>query len=375
MTTTQITTDIGQSALALAAVFLLLVYLFFVHYRSGLFPCNFEVDSGNKLDPEFVRQNTSKKIDVGAATPALQQSAADSNYTTTSNKNDQSLNSETDPPTNSTETPSKSEDKWLEMEYRWRVETGVDFDDIGGMETLKQELRRDVLMPLVNKPEKASELGVDAPNILFHGPPGTGKTYMAKALATELGFPFAELSGADIQSKWINESSSKVQKLFQEALEVAEQDGGAVVFLDELDSVLKDRSGGANSHEEDDKVVNEFLNWLEKTGDHNVVFIGATNRLDSLDEAGIRSGRIDKKIYIGKPGFKARVEILHAQLDNRPHDVSQDEIKRIAEETDGLVAADLESIVQIAAKRVLARSGEAVKVEDLLHGIQDIRTQ
>jgi ATP-dependent 26S proteasome regulatory subunit len=244
-----------------------------------------------------------------------------------------------------------------ELEFDWAEKSGVDFDDVGGMEDIKIELERDVIKPLTTHREKAAELGVTPSNIIFHGPPGTGKTFLAQALATELELPFVKLSGSDVQSKWINESSQKVQALFEEAEAVAEEAGGAVVFLDELDSVLKNRGAG-QAHEEDTKVVNEFLNRLENTDEHNVVFIGATNRLESLDEAGIRSGRIDKKIHIGMPGCESRASILKAQLADRPHCLTEDQIRTVAEQTDGMTAADLTSLVEEAAKNSLFRKGD-----------------
>lgn len=244
-----------------------------------------------------------------------------------------------------------------DLEFDWTTDTGVTFNDVGGMKELKAELRRDVINPLTTQREKAEALGISPSNIIFHGPPGTGKTFTAKALATELGLPFAKLSGADVQSKWINESSQKVKALFEEARAVSEHAGGAVVFIDELDSVLKSRSDG-RSHEEDTKVVNEFLNRLENTDEHNIVFIGATNRLESLDDAGIRSGRIDKKIHIGMPDCDARASILQAQLADRPHRLTEDQIRTVAEQTDGMTAADLTSLVEAAAKNSLFQRGD-----------------
>jgi SpoVK/Ycf46/Vps4 family AAA+-type ATPase len=172
------------------------------------------------------------------------------------------------------------------------------------------------------------------------------------------------LSGADIQSKWINESASTVNNLFSEAREMAAREGGAVVFLDELDSVLKARSVSGSSHEEDNKVVNEFLNHLEDTKDHGIVFIGATNRLEALDDAGVRSGRIDLKIEVGKPDVEAREAIIHAQLDDREHDIPDEGIKELARATDNAVAADLELLVNRAAKNVLTRDGDVIQWSD-----------
>lgn len=245
-----------------------------------------------------------------------------------------------------------------ELEFDWTNRSGVDFDDVGGMDEEKAELERDVIKPLTTHREKADKLGITPSNLIFHGPPGTGKTFLTKALATELEHPFVQLSGSDVQSKWINESAQQVKTLFEEAEVVADEAGGAVVFLDELDSVLKNRDAG-QAHEEDSKVVNEFLNRLENTDEYNVVFIGATNRLESLDEAGIRSGRIDKKIHIGLPDCEARASILGAKLAGRPHCLTENQIRAIAEQTDGMTAADLTSLVEDAARNSLFRRDDA----------------
>jgi len=146
---------------------------------------------------------------------------------------------------------------------------------------------------------------------------------------------------------------------------VADNKGGAIVFLDELDSVLKSQTDVSRAHEEDRKVVNEFLNHLETSDDH-IVFIGATNRFDVLDQAGIRSGRIDKTVHIGKPTLKDRKEILATQLDHRPNTVTEEQIEFIAERTSGLVAADLAALVEDAARRtVFERGDDTILWEDL----------
>ncbi|WP_254809741.1 AAA family ATPase [Natronosalvus amylolyticus] len=369
-------TGSGESIFALAAVAIPFAYVFHQLYSPDLSPINTGYNDADTLDPEVARQRTERRSDAATANAAHQQNQ--SMNIPSQNTEDERQKQITKNSTaqgnadDKTHTAGNSSLDWSEMEYRWVTETDVTFDDVGGMDDLKEEIRRDVVTPLVTNPEKAEELGVSAPNTIFHGPPGTGKTFMAKAMATELGLPFAKLSGADLQSKWINESASKVKTLFEEAMTVAEQEGGAVVFLDELDSVLKSRDGGANTHEEDKKVVNEFLNHLEETGDHNIVFIGATNRLDSLDDAGIRSGRIDKKVHIGEPDTEARSLILKAQLDNRPHTISGDEIQQAAVMTEGLVAADLELVVKEAAKYVLDRDGDEIQWTDLENGFMNI---
>lgn len=252
----------------------------------------------------------------------------------------------------------------LELEFDWQTETGVNFEDVGGMDAVKETLQTDVITPMENQ-EQAAALGVTPANIVFHGPPGIGKTHLAKALATELEVPVVLLSGADLQSKWINESASLVNSLFKEARQVAARAGGAMVFLDELDSVLKQRSGSANAHEEDTKVVNEFLSHLEQTGEDDIVFIGATNRIDVLDSAGVRSGRIDRKIEIGRPDTATREAIVRTQLEQRPHNLSDGAINAIADATEGAVAADLERLIEEGAKQALNQDRAVLRFEDI----------
>jgi len=248
-----------------------------------------------------------------------------------------------------------------DTEFDWVIEVDRDFRDIGGMESIKQKLREEMLVPVANR-ERASELGVDAPNLLFYGPPGTGKTYLARGIAGELGVPFCEVSGSELQSRWINESPDRVASLFEEASKVAGMYGAAVVFLDEIDTVLGDRSGGS-SHEEDRKVVNEFLRHMESLDD--VVLLAATNRVDALDEAATRSGRIDMEMHVPMPGEEARRGILWAQLGQRPYSVSRETVGEVAASAEGTSAADLAQIVEDAAKNALLEGRDEIVDSDL----------
>lgn len=355
-------TGSGESLIVLGVVAVPFVYVFHELYRPSLTSVDITRRCSHTYDPEFVRDKTAQWSTSKPDTSIQRNPRESSPSTKDQNAGNREIQSD-----------RNSKPDYSDLEFHWITKTDVAFNDVGGLDDLKRELEREVIKPLTTHREQADQLGISAPNIIFHGPPGTGKTYLARALATELSLPYVQLSGADVQSKWINESAQKVQTLFEEAKIVAKQDGGAVIFLDELDSVLKNREGGGNTHEEDNKVVNEFLNHLESTEKHDIVFIGATNRLESLDEAVIRPGRIDKKIYLGKPDTETRVSILATLLDTRPHVLSQDDIYRAAVETNELTAADLESIVRTAAKYTLERDGKSIKWKDVEKPIQKFR--
>lgn len=272
------------------------------------------------------------------------------------------LNDHIDP----TEAEQNSDDQspLTDLEYDWQYNSGVSFADVGGMDDLKRTLYDEVIKPYLDT-DKAKQLGITPPNIIFYGPPGTGKTHLAKALATEVQLPYVKLSGGDITTKWINESSSRVNLLFREAKAIAAQEGGAIIFLDEIDTILQDRSSASSSHTEDLKIVNEFLNHLENINENGIIFIGATNRIDALDKASMRAGRIDKKIKVGKPDLQARYAVLETQLEKRAHSITDTEIEEIAAKTDGLVPADLTLLVDQAAKETFRRDGDAITTTDL----------
>lgn len=257
-----------------------------------------------------------------------------------------------------------------EFEYDWQGSTDVSMSDVGGMEDVKNEIQRDIIRPLTADREKAEMFGIPLPNVLFYGPPGTGKTYMAQAIATELSLPFVKLSGADVTSEWINQSAGQINRLFKEAEYLAKKEGGAVIFLDELDAVLPERSG--DTHEENRKVVNEFLNHLSNAGENDVLFIGATNKREDLDSAATRSGRIDKEIFVGQPDEEARTEIFKAQLEGRPNTLSESDLRELANETSDMVASDIEALVNDAARiAVFERDGDEIRMDDFEEVLSD----
>jgi AAA+ superfamily predicted ATPase len=237
-----------------------------------------------------------------------------------------------------------------ELTHSWSKDSEVTMADYGGRPELTETIRNSVIVPFRDRPEQAKELGVPVPSLLLYGPPGTGKTYLAKALAGEIGYPYVTLSGGDMLSRYINASTENVNELLAEARAPAEHCGRALLSIDEIDSVLKTRQP-TNQHAEDQKVVNEFLTQNENIGDHNILFMGATNVHEELDSAAL--SRFDKELFVGLPEEQTRTEIIATHLSDRAHSVTDEEIADLAAATDGYSARDLTKIVTDAARRTL----------------------
>lgn len=245
----------------------------------------------------------------------------------------------------------------------------IDFDDVAGMESVKTKLQERVIEPL-REPEKYAKYGLSVENgFLLHGPPGTGKTYLSKALAGELGINYVGVKGADIISKWLGESTQNVAALFDEA----RQHQPCLVFIDEIDALTPER-GGANQHQDQTQTVNQFLEEVSEINesDDRIVIVAATNRRDQIDPAMLRSGRLSVQIEVGNPGAKTRVAVFDTHLDApRADDL---DAKRIAEASTGLSAADMEQVATEAARSALKRE-DTVTNEDVETAIEELGSQ
>jgi len=234
----------------------------------------------------------------------------------------------------------------------------VTWDDIGGLEDTKQTLREMILFP-IEHPDKFHKFGMKpSKGVLFYGPPGCGKTLMAKAVANECSSNFISVKGPELLTMWFGESEANVREIFDKARGAAP----CVLFFDELDSVGTARgsslgdAGGAG-----DRVLNQLLTEMDGAGvKKNLFFIGATNRPDILDDALIRPGRLDQLIYIPLPDKGARKNILKAVLRKSPiaPNVSFD---FMAELTDKFTGADITEMCQRAAKAAIR---EAISAEE-----------
>lgn len=232
----------------------------------------------------------------------------------------------------------------------------VTWDDIGGLDGIKNELKETVEYPVLH-PDQYQKFGLAASKgVLFYGPPGTGKTLLAKAVATEVSANFISVKGPELLSMWYGESESNIRDIFDKARAAAP----TVVFLDELDSIANARGGShGDAGGASDRVVNQLLTEMDgMNAKKNVFVIGATNRPDQIDPALLRPGRLDQLIYVPLPDEEARMSILQAQLRNTPLEPDMD-LREIAKITHGFSGADLLYIVQRAAKFAIKDSIEA----------------
>lgn len=232
----------------------------------------------------------------------------------------------------------------------------VTWDDIGGLDEIKEELKETVEYPVLH-PDQYTKFGL-APSkgVLFYGPPGTGKTLLAKAVATEVSANFISVKGPELLSMWYGESESNIRDIFDKARAAAP----TVVFLDELDSIAKARGGSVgDAGGASDRVVNQLLTEMDgMNAKKNVFVIGATNRPDQIDPAILRPGRLDQLIYVPLPDEMARLSIMKAQLRKAPLEPGLD-LNAISKATQGFSGADLSYIVQRAAKFAIKDSIEA----------------
>ncbi|DBA05161.1 TPA: hypothetical protein N0F65_005011 [Lagenidium giganteum] len=229
----------------------------------------------------------------------------------------------------------------------------VTWKDIGGLESVKRELRELVQYP-VEHPEKFEKYGLSpSRGVLFYGPPGCGKTLLAKAVANECQANFISVKGPELLTMWFGESEANVRDVFDKARQAAP----CVLFFDELDSIAQQRGSSAgDAGGAGDRVMNQLLTEMDGMGaKKNVFIIGATNRPDIIDPALMRPGRLDQLIFIPMPDFESRLSILRAVLRKSP--LSKDvDLNYLAQQTDKFTGADLTEICQRAAKLAIRES-------------------
>jgi cell division protease FtsH len=244
----------------------------------------------------------------------------------------------------------------------------ITFDDVAGNEEAKESMME--LVEFINNPVKYKRYGAKVPRgTILYGPPGTGKTLMAKALAGTAGVPFVTISGSDFVEKFVGVGASRVRQLFQEA----RKRGPCIIFVDEIDAVGKTRSThGDGGHEERDQTLNQLLVEMDGFNDNDqILVIAATNRLDTLDPALLRSGRFDRQIKIELPDLEARYEILKLHAKNKPMHPEVD-LMDVAKMTTFMSGADLANVMNEASIYAAKNNHKGIMMEDLDRAVNKI---
>lgn len=236
-------------------------------------------------------------------------------------------------------------------------EKGKGFDLIAGMNELKDILYQDIILPLNDK-ELYEQYKVSIPNgMLLYGPPGCGKTFVAQKFAEEINYNYVELKPSDIASIYVHGTQEKIAKLFNDAKEKAP----TIIFIDEVDAILPNREGNLSQSYASE--VNEFLAQMTECHQHGIFIIAATNRPEKIDPAILRTGRMDKVIYLAPPDLTARKEMFKLHLKDRPTEKDID-IDKLSDLTNLYVASDIKFLVNEASRNAL-KERSRIKQEHL----------
>jgi len=247
----------------------------------------------------------------------------------------------------------------------------IGFNDIGGLEDIKRTLEENVIWAIKN-PEKFQKIGIKPPKgVLLYGPPGCGKTLIAKALAKECGVNFITVRGPEVLSKWVGESEKAIREIFRKA----KASSPCIIFLDEIDSIARIRGDMYTDYGVGDRVLSQLLTEIDSTSNVGDVFIiAATNRPDVLDPSLLRPGRLDLLLYVPPPDEKGRREILEKLTAKMPKEEGLD-LNELAKLTKGYSGADLEALCREAGILAMKRdeSKVIIKTKDFLEAMKKIK--
>ena len=237
----------------------------------------------------------------------------------------------------------------------------VTFEDVAGADEEKEELQE--IVEFLKDPKQFISLGARIPKgVLLVGPPGTGKTLLAKAVAGEAGVGFLSISGSDFVELYVGVGASRVRDLFEQAKKTSP----AIVFIDEIDAVGRQRGTGlGGGHDEREQTLNQLLVEMDGfAANEGVVVLAATNRADVLDPALLRPGRFDRQIYVGLPDIKGREEILKVHAKGKP--LAEDvDLRKLAQGTSGFTGADLENLMNEGALLAGRKHQRFITMDDL----------
>ena len=240
------------------------------------------------------------------------------------------------------------------------------WNNVGGLNNEKKILK-DNMVAAINEPSKFKKMGVKPPKgVLLYGPPGCGKTLLARALAAECGANMILVRGPEILSKWVGESEKAIREIFRKAKASAP----CVIIFDELDSLAKSKI--KNETDRGETILSQMLTEMEDAGTSNIVIVGITNRPDLIDNSMLRNGRLDVVLFVQPPDEKSRLDIIKILVDGMPL-ASDINLNEIAVSTQNYTGADLASLCREAAVNAMQRDSSKISSNDFVIGLKRVR--
>lgn len=269
----------------------------------------------------------------------------------------------------------------VRIQERQVIKTGVTWDDVVGMDEVKQEARE--VVELIKDRARLQRVGGKIiKGLLMFGPPGCGKTYLASAIATEFDLPFIYKSGSEFEQMYVGVGAMRVRRMFLEAKEMAQTYGGCIIFIDELDAIGGRRARGEGFDVESPGVRNQTINQLltemdglkGKDADYNIIVIGATNMPEKyFDPALLRPGRFDRKLTVYLPNLEDREKLFEYYLSKVQYDKDSVRIDRMARITSNYTPADISNLVQEAAILCIRNKKEVITMQEISEAMERIR--